>query len=110
MKPSSRWRDFQDILSVAGAVASPILTFFLLRWAARRDRHFHVNWGGPVDIRTHAGLFLEVGLLAALPALLAAVIGARGKRWIGWTIGLGCLLVAALFEAAVQYDPELFAT
>jgi hypothetical protein len=78
----------------------------LLTWAAQRDRHYIIGWGSGVEIRTHAGLFVRVGLLGALPALVGAAITVPGERWIGVVVGLACFLVACLFEAVVQYMPD----
>jgi len=78
----------------------------LLRWAARRDRHFHTNFGRAGDelIRTGAGTFLLAGLLGALPACLAALI-AR-PRWPSIVLVAGCLVIALVCEAVVSLAPE----
>ncbi len=81
-----------------GAAASVVLLFVLLRAAARQDR-----WVGPEGsaVHTHAGLFLGYGLLALLPALVAAVAG-RGLRWLNITAVVTSVILAALCEVFVS--------
>ncbi|WP_045877118.1 hypothetical protein [Pseudofrankia sp. DC12] len=107
---ASRWSQVRQILPVAAYVSSAFLTCYLICWAWPRDRRFTADWGGSVEIRTHPGLFVHVGLLGALPALAGAAIAVHGRRWIGIAVGIACFLLACLFEAAVEYLPNFVLT
>ncbi|MBL7492319.1 hypothetical protein I6A60_29005 [Frankia sp. AgB1.9] len=105
--PSSTWSRLRNVLAIGGgSLASFFLTLYLLRWAAGLDRHYNVDWGGPVEIRTHAGLFLKMGLLGSLPAFVGGIVAAGVSRWIAVAVGLGCILVACICEGVVQYLPQ----
>jgi hypothetical protein len=104
MTPTSRWSQVRTVFSVVvGPLASFFLTVYLLKWAAKLDRHYIADWGGQVEIRTHAGLFVKMGLLGALPAWAGATAATRGKRWVGILIGLGCFAAGCIGEAVVTY-------
>ncbi len=81
-----------------GALLSVLLLLPLLRAAARRDRKF-VPVQATVAVHEHAGLFLGYGLLAALPALIAAVVGLK-LRWLK--------IAAVIVDGLVAIANELF--
>ncbi|WP_045876936.1 hypothetical protein [Pseudofrankia sp. DC12] len=101
---SAGWRQARTVFSVAvGPLASFFLTVYLLKWAAKLDRHYITDFGVPVEIRTHAGLFVKMSLLGALPAWAGAAAAKRGTRWVGILVGLGCLAAGCICEAVVTY-------
>lgn len=78
----------------------------LLKWAARRDKHFHTAPGMWNDelVRTNAGLFLLAGLLALAPAAVALFVG--GRRSVSWMMIVVCTLFAGACELVVTVAPE----
>jgi hypothetical protein len=86
------------------AVASLLLVLPLLRVAARDDiRYVQKPSNGPrVTVHEHGGLFLLYGLVALLPALLAACFGKR-FRWLNVTAVVVVALLAVICEAFVTF-------
>ena len=72
-----------------------------LQWAAKRDRaHRIVN--GPVR-HDHAGLFIIVAALTAIPAFVCAL---TRPRVLGWIVLLACLLLGCVCELVVSAAPD----
>lgn len=77
-----------------------LLVFPLLRAAAKRDTNF-VPVQATVAVHQHAGLFLVYGLWAALPAVVAAVVG-RKLRWVNIAAVIVIALLAIVCELYVS--------
>ncbi|MCW2543477.1 MAG: hypothetical protein JWM40_1029 [Frankiales bacterium] len=86
-----------------GGVISLVILIPALRAAAKRDvklRHLDSH-GFPVSVREHAGLFIAVGCLVALPALASAVLG-RSYRALNVVVGVLCIGIAVACELFVS--------
>lgn len=95
LRSSPRWR--------FGGVVSLVLLIPALQAAAKRDikRTHDDTHGFPVSIREHAGLFIAVGCLVALPSLASAVLG-RPYRALNVVVGVLCIGIAVACEVFVS--------
>lgn len=91
--------------SAAASLLSCVLTVPLLRIAAHNDRHYRTTESVTVDHRTGSGLFLLYGLLAALPAIAAAIASRRGRVAAG-LIAAAIFCVSVLCEVVVTLAPQ----